>query len=89
MKDFFFIPKDCTNGRLIANGICNDETNNAECEFDGGECCGSYINTDYCTNCSCIGNGTGIGVFSDLIGNGYCDDEMNIAEKIATKPNWF
>ena len=49
----FFISKDCTNGRLIGNGICNDETNNAECNFDGGDCCGECINTDHCVECVC------------------------------------
>ena len=24
---------------LIGNGICNDEANNADCYYDGGDCC--------------------------------------------------
>ena len=24
---------------LIANGFCNDEINNADCNYDGGDCC--------------------------------------------------
>ena len=28
---------------LIANGFCNDEANNAECLYDGGDCCGGLI----------------------------------------------
>ena len=30
--------KTCQNLALIGNGFCNDETNNADCEFDGGDC---------------------------------------------------
>ena len=40
-----------------ANGICNDETNSAECEFDGGDCCGACINTDNCSECLCHAEG--------------------------------
>ena len=38
---------------LIGNGFCDDETNNQKCEFDGGDCCGDCIKTDYCLNCVC------------------------------------
>merc|ERR1711913_139359 len=27
------------------DGMCDDETNNSECDWDGGDCCGG--NTDY------------------------------------------
>ena len=33
---------------LVENGFCNDETNLEECIYDGGDCCGSDINTDHC-----------------------------------------
>ena len=23
---------------MVANGVCNDESNNTECHFDGGDC---------------------------------------------------
>ena len=32
------LAKTCQNLALIGNGFCNDETNNADCEFDGGDC---------------------------------------------------
>ena len=32
-----------------------------ECTYDGGDCCGPNVNTQYCTECSCLdpngGNG--------------------------------
>ena len=36
---------------LVSNGYCNDETNNAENNYDGGDCCGYDANTEYCVVC--------------------------------------
>ena len=33
----------------IGDGYCDDGANSLECNFDGGDCCGPYVNTDYCT----------------------------------------
>ena len=30
---------DCTQPTLIGDGFCNYETNNFQCNFDGGDCC--------------------------------------------------
>ena len=68
---------DCNQPSLIGDGYCNDEVNILDCDYDGGDCCGSCINTDLCTNCFCLGNITGNGVPNALIGNGYCNDETN------------
>ena len=65
---------------MIGDGYCHDESNNPECGYDGGDCCGSCINTDYCTNCTCIGDVTGNGVPNALVGDGFCNDETNIAD---------
>ena len=35
------------------DGYCDDGNNNEGCLFDGGDCCGSDINLDYCTECIC------------------------------------
>ena len=37
----------------LGNGFCDDQLNKAECNFDGGDCCGSDVNTDFCENCEC------------------------------------
>ena len=39
---------------MIQNGICNVETNNAECKYDGGDCCGYDCNGP---NCQCYHQG--------------------------------
>ena len=43
MKPFFLLVPDCDSVALVGNGFCNDETNNADCNYDGGECCGPDI----------------------------------------------
>ena len=47
----------CTDNliELIADGICDDETNNEDCNFDGGDCCGQCVNIDHCIECICLG----------------------------------
>ena len=79
-KEYFSIPKGCFNETLVLDGWCNDETNNAECNFDGGDCCGSCVNTKHCTDCSCIGNINSNRVSNALVRDGYCNDKMNKAE---------
>ena len=68
---------DCNQPTLIGDGYCNDEVNILDCGYDGGDCCGSCINTDLCTNCSCLGSTIGNGVPNPLVGNGYCNDNTN------------
>ena len=38
---------------LIGNGFCNDITNVRSCDFDGGDCCGENISTEFCEICTC------------------------------------
>ena len=38
---------------LVGNGLCKDEVNNVECCYDGGDCCGACVNTEYCTEYVC------------------------------------
>ena len=62
---------------MIGDGFCNDETNNVDCGFDGGDCCGSCVVTKLCTECACLNNATGNGVLNPLVGDGFCHDELN------------
>ena len=47
----------CSNQNWHADGYCDDENNNEACFFDGGDCCGSNVNTNYCTECLCLDGG--------------------------------
>ena len=37
----------------IDDGFCDDETNLAECGYDGGDCCGDDVWTEFCIFCIC------------------------------------
>ena len=74
---FYHFLLDCNQTNLIGDGYCNDEVNILDCGYDGGDCCGSCINIDRCTNCSCLGNITGNGVPNALVGDGNCNNETN------------
>ena len=56
------------------DNYCNDENNNEACFFDGGDCCGSNVNTLFCTECLCLEEG---GCNQSWIADGYCDDVNN------------
>ena len=60
----------------VGTGKCTDVANNARCGFDGGDCCGVNINTDFCTECICYEE-LNCAAPLDLIGNGFCNDESN------------
>merc|ERR1712139_45408 len=54
------VPKGATCGQeeYKGDGNCDDDNNNAGCEFDGGNCCkasvkGGKLNTKFCTECEC------------------------------------
>ena len=49
----YFIISDCNNPSFVGDGYCDDDTNNVDCEFDKGDCCGSLILTQYCHFCTC------------------------------------
>ena len=57
--------------RKSSNLVCNDETNTADCDYDGGDCCLSSSNTDYCSECVC--NTTGV-IMSPKFPSDYAND---------------
>jgi hypothetical protein len=65
---------------LVGNGICNDETNIADCGYDGGDCCGNCVVTEHCDNCTCLAGVLDDGITNPLVGDGVCNDETNNAE---------
>ena len=68
---------DCPYLELIGDSYCNDESNNANCNYDGGDCCVN-INTDYCSDCTCFHfENCVVGFIPDVVGDGFCNDETN------------
>ena len=51
----------CDNSQWVGDGYCDSSVNNHECHYDGGDCCGPDINTDYCWgDCYCRDGGAEI-----------------------------
>ena len=51
--DMTEITEICYN-EWIGDEFCDDMTNNVKCNFDGGDCCGTYVNEAWCTECLCL-----------------------------------
>jgi len=45
---------NCVAPHWFGDNICDDENNNSECGYDGGDCCGNDVNTDFCSECECL-----------------------------------
>ena len=53
---WFCIPAcESSNPHWSGDSWCDDETNNAGCGFDGGDCCGPDVKTSQCSDCECLG----------------------------------
>ena len=65
---------------MVGNGFCNDETNNPDCNYDGGDCCAVYSNINSCSECACHLLETCAAGYHPLVGNGFCHDSTNIVE---------
>ena len=66
----------------VGDGFCDDENNNHECNFDGGDCCGPNVDTIYCIECQCFENFTTTTsapfcLYQSIIWNDMCDDIAN------------
>ena len=71
----------------IGDGHCDDDNNNAVCNYDGGDCCGDNVNMNYCSVCQCldpwyvqITDAPATTCQDSWQGDGYCDDVNNNAE---------
>merc|ERR1712088_125766 len=68
-------PKDgCGSPQWANDKWCDDENNNADCNFDGGACCFNEAQgwDNYCKDCECIECTP-----SGWHGDNYCDDSLN------------
>jgi hypothetical protein len=70
----------CNDIALVGNNFCSDETNNPNCNYDGGDCCAVNPNTSSCSECGCHFLETCAAGYHPLVGNGFCNDDTNIAE---------
>ena len=55
------------------------ETNYLECNYEGGDCCGTCIVKNQCSQCPCLKSDvTKHNTTNALVGGGYCNDETNV-----------
>ena len=65
----------CESPQWEGDGYCDDGNNNAGCSFDGGDCCGYNINTQFCNECQCVDPSVqGSCGSPQWQGDNYCDD---------------
>merc|ERR1711937_183813 len=77
----------CGQPKYKGDGNCDDENNNAGCDFDGGDCCakslGGPVKRDYCKACKCLDPNpkapAPVCGLPKYKGDGNCDDENNNA----------
>ena len=43
----------CFVTKWAGDGNCDDQNNVCGCDWDGGDCCGTKKNVQYCTHCGC------------------------------------
>ena len=86
------ITGSCGVQQFMGDGFCDDDNNNAGCDWDGGDCCSSASSYAFCSSCQCL-DCTVAGTQSDectdaitgycgtlyYVGDGYCDSENNNA----------
>merc|ERR1711962_288402 len=78
---------NCAAPNWFGDNYCDDENNNFECGYDGGDCCGDDVNTTYCSECECLEfqettqapDGSNCQI-PHWFGDNYCDDENNNPE---------
>ena len=44
----------CGSYQWWGDNYCDDENNKEGCVWDGGDCCGNHVNTQYCSACECL-----------------------------------
>ena len=52
----------------------------SDCLYDGGDCCGSCVNFDSCTECTCLDSVTSTEISNAKVGDGICQDETYTEE---------
>lgn len=72
--------EDCHKPSWVGDGFCDDSTNNAYCQLDGGDCCLPEPMTEFCTICACSDTCEDSGGILAWIGDGGCDDDNNIPQ---------
>ena len=52
----------------------------SDCLYDGGDCCGSCVNIDSCTECTCLDSAASNEISNAKVGDGICQVETYTVE---------
>ena len=44
----------CSHQSWVGDDYCDDVNNHQYCNYDGGDCCGDNVDTEYCDECLCL-----------------------------------
>jgi len=72
----------CGSPGYANDNHCDDNNNNAGCNWDGGACCSNNgpVSTNYCTECKCLDpNAAGVCGSPGYANDNHCDDNNNNA----------
>ena len=47
-------PGPCALPQYFNDGHCDDNNNHKDCFWDGNDCCGTNVETTYCSACECL-----------------------------------
>jgi len=64
----------CGSPQWKGDGYCDDDNNNDNCDYDGGDCCGNDVQTTFCSACQCLACADN---YPNWWGDGICDDGNN------------
>ena len=85
-------PGNCGSPNYKGDNYCDDENNNCGCEWDGGDCCGNDVSTQYCSLCECLDPNAAISKqsqrFNQLISNSFNKGKITHENKIQ-KPRGY
>jgi hypothetical protein len=55
--DFLILLACPADPEWIGDGLCDDDANSENCQFDGGDCCLDDVVIDFCEECMCYETG--------------------------------
>ena len=68
----------CGSPQWVGDNYCDDDNNNETCGWDGGDCCGTNVNTSFCSACECLDpNGDTIVECFDIWSEEKCINKKN------------
>jgi trypsin len=74
----------CGSPEWVGDNYCDDENNNEECEYDGGDCCNNTMDgwDDFCEQCECKDPNAGTSECVDEFSTEKCQNNIDKCNRI-------